>query len=368
MTAAKMPPVGNSLEARFDPRRNSLNFLRLVLAVSVVISHSWPLDGYGKNPGVGNQLLGDWAVDGFFAISGYLILSSRLNSRSLIDFFWRRVLRIWPAFLVALVLVAFVAAPVSVFVLHDGTYYPLSAVTYVAHNSALVIGQLSIRGTLGGVPGTPNWNAPLWTLAYEFCCYIAIALIATIVPRRFLGIAVLVGLVGATTICCLRVFTHVPVPESVFALARLGSFFTAGSALLMFRARVPMRLWLAILALVISVALVFAQVFNVFGAIPFAYLLMYLGITLPLQAVGARNDFSYGMYIYAYPVQLLIVIALGPRGVPVGVYILLSILLAAPLAIGSWFLVERNAMSLKRLTAKGRSSRTDPAPAVEPAE
>ena len=118
-----------------------------------------------------------------------------------------------------------------------------------------------------------------------------------------------------------------------------------------------MRLVPAIVALVICVGLVVGQVFDAFGAVPFAYLLMYLGITLPLQAVGARNDFSYGMYIYAYPVQLLLVIALGPRAVPVLVYVLLSVLLAAPLAIGSWFLVERNAMSLKRLTAKGRSSR-----------
>jgi peptidoglycan/LPS O-acetylase OafA/YrhL len=358
MTVVTTALARGSLEARFDPRRNSLNFLRLVLAVSVIVSHSWPLSGYGQNPGVGNQLLGDWAVDGFFAISGYLILSSRLNSRSLIDFFWRRVLRIWPAFLVALLLVAFVAAPVSVYVLHDGHYEPLSALSYVGRNAGLVIGQLSIHGTLGGTPGTPNWNAPLWTLAYEFSCYIGIALTVTIIPRRFLGVAVIVLLVGATAICSARVFVGVPVPESVFALARLGSFFVAGSALFVYKARIPMRLLPAIVALVVCVALVFGQAFDVFGAIPFAYLLMFLGITLPLQAVGARNDFSYGMYIYAYPVQLLLIIAVGPRGVPVLVYVLLSILLTAPLAIGSWFLIERNAMSLKRLTAKGRSSRT----------
>jgi peptidoglycan/LPS O-acetylase OafA/YrhL len=358
VTLEKTTPLQSSLEARFNPRRNSLNFLRLVLAVSVIVSHSWPLGSYGRNPGVGNQLLGDWAVDGFFAISGYLILSSRLNSRSLVDFFWRRVLRIWPAFLVALLLVAFVAAPVSVYLLHDGHYEPLSALSYVGRNSGLVIGQLSIHGTLGGVPGGPNWNAPLWTLAYEFCCYIGIALVVSIVPRRFLGIAVLVLLVGATLICCVATFTHLSVPDSVFALARVGSFFAAGSGLFVYRNRVVMRLVPAIIALALCVGLVFGQIFDVFGAVPFAYLLMYLGITLPLQAVGARNDFSYGMYIYAYPVQLLLVIALGPRGVPVLVFVLLSIVLAAPFAIGSWFLVERNAMSLKRLTAKGRSSRS----------
>jgi peptidoglycan/LPS O-acetylase OafA/YrhL len=226
-----------------------------------------------------------------------------------------------------------------------------------------VIGQLSIDQTLGGVPGPANWNAPLWTLAYEFSCYIAIALVVSIVPRRFLGRAVLVLVVGATLICCVRTFTPLAVPESIFALARLGSFFAAGSALFMYRASVPMRLVPAIFALALCVVLVFAQVFDVFGAVPFAYLLMYLGITLPLQAVGARNDFSYCMYIYAYPVQLLLVIGLGVRGVPVWLYVVLSVLLAAPLAIGSWFLVERNAMSLKRLTSKGRSSRSVPAPA-----
>ena len=56
-------------------------------------------------------------------------------------------------------------SPLPVYLLHDGHYEPLSALSYVWRNAGLVIGQLSISGTLGGVPGTPNWNAPLWTLA-----------------------------------------------------------------------------------------------------------------------------------------------------------------------------------------------------------
>jgi peptidoglycan/LPS O-acetylase OafA/YrhL len=330
----------------------------------VIVSHSWPLGGYGTNPGVGNQLLGDWAVDGFFAISGYLILGSRLNSRSLVDFFWRRILRIWPAFVAALLFVAFVAAPISVFLFHNGRYEIGSAVGYVVRNLGLVIGQLGIDGTLVGQSASGNWNAPLWTLAYEFSCYVGIALIVSVVPRKYLGPSVIVVLFGAMLLGCLHEFAAIPLPASLVELTRLTAFFAAGSAFYYYRARIPMTFVLAAVSAIVSAVLVITQVFNIFGAVSLAYLLMYLGIVLPFARVGSRNDISYGMYIYAFPVQLLLVLAFGERNLPLPVFILLSIVMAIPFAAASWFIIEKPAMSLKRLTSYGKSMRSAKAEAL----
>lgn len=281
-----------TLAQRFDPRRNSLNALRLALATSVIVSHSWPLSGSGGTPAVGNQFLGDIAVDGFFAVSGFLILGSRLNSRSLVDFFWRRFLRIWPAFVVVLLFVAFLVAPVAALALGSGTYDPLSAVGYVLKNLGLVIVQPGIESTPVGIPETGTWNAPLWTLAYEFSCYIAIALVVTVVPRQMLGGAI---------------------------------------------------------AALVSAALIVGQAFDVVGALPFAYLMLYLGVVLPLVRVGAVNDISYGMYIYAFPLQLVLAVIVGET-LPAWAFVLVSVAITVPFAAASWFLVENPVMRLKRLT------------------
>lgn len=350
-------PAVRSLAARFDPRRNSLNFARLVLATSVIVSHSWPLSRSGPAPSIGNQYFGDIAVDGFFAVSGFLILGSRLNSRSLVDFFWRRFLRIWPAFLVVLLFVAFVVAPVAVFVLGSGEYSLSSAGTYVLKNLSLVIFQPGIESTPVGIPETGNWNAPLWTLAYEFACYIGIALLVTIVPRRWLGGALIVALMGAVALNLITALSLLDLPDPLVVLARLGAFFIAGSLLYHFRERIPMTALGGVISAAVSVLLVVTQTFDSLGGLAFAYLLLYLGIVLPLHRVGAVNDISYGMYIYAFPLQLLLAIAFG-ESLPGFVFVVLSILITIPFAAASWFLVEKPAMRLKRLTSPAAQVRS----------
>lgn len=340
-----------TLAERFDPRRNSLNALRLALATSVIVSHSWPLSGEGGAPAIGNQFLGDIAVDGFFGISGFLILGSRLNSRSLIDFFWRRFLRIWPAFVVVLIFVACVVAPVTVFVLGNGTYDPGSAITYVIKNLSLLIVQPGIEATPVGIPETGNWNAPLWTLAYEFACYIGIALLVSLVPARLLGVALGILALIATALNIVTALSIADVPDPLIVLARLGAFFVAGSLFYHLRDRLPLNHAAGAIAAALSIALVLCQAFDVLGAIPFAYLMLYLGVVLPLSRIGAVNDVSYGMYIYAFPLQLVLAVVVGTT-LPAWVFVLVSIAITIPFASASWFLVEKPAMRLKRLTRR----------------
>lgn len=150
----------------FDPRRNALNALRLVLAAEVMLFHSWPVTGH-MPPKATLQLFFSVGVDGFFAISGFLITRSWLTDPRVRDYVTARALRILPGFYICLIVTAFVFAPLSV-VIEGGSPAKLLASTaplvYVLKNSAIAYLQPGISGTLHGVPGGTAWNGSLWSL------------------------------------------------------------------------------------------------------------------------------------------------------------------------------------------------------------
>ena len=84
------------------------------------------------------------------------------------------------------------------------------------------------------------------------------------------------------------------------------------------------------------------------AALPLTFFVLWLGITLPLRRIGRRNDFSYGVYIYAFQIQQLLVLV-GGNELGVLQYIVFAMLGTMPLAVASWFIVERPAMRLKRV-------------------
>jgi peptidoglycan/LPS O-acetylase OafA/YrhL len=342
----KTPTVGSA----FNTRRNSLNAIRLILAALVIVSHSWPVGGYGLDPYIGDLSLGTWAVAGFFAISGYLITLSRDRSHSVVDFFWRRALRIFPGFIGALVVVAFVFAPINPTISGRGDWEPLGAVTYVLKNLSLVILQGYIPNTLPDTPIPEAWNGALWTLKWEFLCYIAIGLAFTLIARRYVKTAVWVGFAG-----CLAVTTAahlgVDLGYSLPLFALLAAYFVAGALLYLHRDHVPLtRVWAGAAALLLVGVMLLGWAGPLAPAMV-AYLVIWLGRTLPLHRVAAKNDISYGMYIYGFPVQQTLVSLFG-QDLPVFIFVALSIALAVPLAYASWFAIERPALHLKKLTAK----------------
>lgn len=338
-----------SIGTSFDPRNNSLNAIRLLLATAVIVAHSWPIGGYGDDPGFGDQDLGDWAVAGFFAISGYLITMSRVSLNSSLKYFWNRLLRIYPAFFVCLLMTAFVFAPASVAFFGAGRYDGLEAAKYVLNNVALFVRQWGIPGTLESVPFADSWNGPLWTLFYEFLCYIAIGLLVPLVRRRWLAASVVAAFVACTVVTCVHLFSGAELPHMIVVIARLGAFFCAGAILFLLKDKIPFSRRLITLSGVLLLACVATGTFQAFAGLPVAYLMIGLGVVLPLRQVGAKNDISYGMYIYAFPIQQLLVMTVPSQTLPVWAFVLLSVALTVPFAWASWLLVEKPAMKLKGL-------------------
>lgn len=355
-----------TLAAAFDPRANALNTMRLVLATMVIIGHAAIVGGFGYSDAT-ITFFGEVAVDGFFAISGFLLARSWFRRPHLGRYLWHRFVRIFPAFWAALVVVAFVLAPIGVMLqgYRLEEYWPASAGPwdYLARNFTLWIGQEGIAGTPSAVPFPGDWNAPLWSLYWEFLAYLLLAVLGTlgVIRGHKWVVPVLAAVLWVLTVWR----SAVPgVKEEYFAsfpldvIPRLFLMFLLGCALYLYAEKVPMHPLLAASSALLVVAGLFSGwEYRVLGALPLAYLVLWLGSVLPLR-LGMRTDISYGMYIYAFPIQQILVIA-GWAAVGWWFSAALAVALTIPIAWLSWVAVERPMLRLKNWTP-GAGTSVDP--------
>lgn len=348
-----MTRLGSAREA------NNFDFLRLALSVLVIYSHSYPL-GTGSEVAEplnrwthGQVTFGAIAVDLFFIMSGYLITASAVRSHGLGDFFVKRVRRIYPAFAVNAFLTLVVAVPLA------GGHLRGSPVRGAAYWSLQLL-RLQEFQTVHSFASNPFQNVvngSLWSISYEFCCYIGIAtlLVAGLLSRRWLlllfflaawmtGIAFQAeGWVLGSGL--LRSLLGVPQ-----IWARLLPFYLGGTLFYLFRQGVRWSHWAALGCVA---ALVTASFFPLGWVTVFPLAGPYLAFFIAfhpvpiLQDTGRFGDFSYGAYLYAFPVQQLLMEAVGHTVQPWLLFVMatpLTLLLAA----GSWYGVERHLLASKR--------------------
>lgn len=364
---------------RFDPRRNSVNALRLGLAGLVLLSHGLKLQG-GYDPlGLltGDAVdLGTLAVDGFFALSGFLIVGSYFTSPSVTRYLWRRCLRILPGFWACLLATATVLLPLAQ-LLQYGTLrgFPLtgdnSTLTYVSDNAGLLIQQFQVRGLLGG----QAVNGSLYTLFYEFLCYLGVAVLSIVgvLGRRPSLVLVVAGAVWVAIAADLVTGGAVTGGGTGRELSlRFGAMFLAGAALQVLAHRVRLgrvggSAAVALLVLGVAGAALAAGhlrpdlVYLLVAPPAVAYLVLLLGASPRLTRVGARRDLSYGLYVYAWPVQVLLLLV-GAQLWPLVGYLAVSLAVSLVLAWASWTFVESPALSLKSWTPRSRRRLKQPDP------
>ncbi len=344
-----------SLATGLAGRDNALNFLRLVLASMVLIGHTYILGGFGTSPFID---LSGLAVNGFFTLSGYLIAGSRMGLKPG-PYLLRRCARILPAYWLCLLVTAFAFAPLAA--RHTGVAFRTDpALHYVTDNWYLRIHTWAIDGLLAGNPYPKVWNGSLWTLEFEFLGYLGAGALLTIPwARRYAGrtlVALLVTYAGLQVLAMgpLTLATYYP----RFVL-RLGGFFLAGMVLWAGRNRVPARWDLGLLSagcVIASYLWLDQRLIDALTPLPLAYLLLWLGGALPVR-LGARNDISYGVYIYAFPLQQLLAAYGGHRfGAPA--FAAIAMVLTIIAATISWFGVERPVLRLvhrRPAPARGRA-------------
>ncbi|GIG44269.1 hypothetical protein Dsi01nite_023100 [Dactylosporangium siamense] len=354
---------------RYSPRANAFGFLRLCLALAVLIGHSWPLGAGRPTPGLGlshgQTDLGSLAVSGFFVLSGFLVSASAARL-GFVRFAWHRCLRIFPGLWACLLVIAVVA----------GCFASFSASVTFALNNALGQPHQWGIGTLFGdnpygrlTAGGSVVNGSLWSLPFELFWYgVFTALTACGVVRRSPRLILLLT-AGAYGVLLSDFLHQLPDPHTVphprgsvgpiplfgaldtQLLVYLGFLFLLGASAQLFQHRVPVHPLLIVAAAAVLLATLRLGAFHLLGSPAFAYLLLCAAGTLPRWShrIGRGHDYSFGVYIYAFPTQQVLA-ALGVHRWGLPAYIAVSVVATTLLAAASWHLVERPALTLKHWT------------------
>lgn len=335
-----------TLDSVFDRKRNGLNMLRLILASSVIVWHAFPLTGHALGFTPAAQLLGNLPVDGFFAISGFLICGSWLGRPKLWPFLRARALRLLPGFYMCLLFTVLVLAPIMVAVT-GGHIHLGDELAYIRSNGLIMVRRYDIAGTPASVPYPHVWNGSIWTLAWEALCYLGVTTLGllTLIRRRFLiGLFAVVLLIALAGDVGLVHHQHYLVTTG----ARFALMFLAGMIMQLFADRIPVSRPLVAAAAAMTVLAAVLPDYRLVAALPLAYLLVTVGAFIRSPRLRFRNDISYGMYVYAFPVQQSLAM-LGAWRLGVPLFALCGIVATIPFAAGSWFGVERFALRLKTI-------------------
>lgn len=330
-------------------RYNGLNGIRLILAISVILWHSFSISGAQFTLGdPAQQLMSHGFVDGFFGISGFLIAASWIRTPRAAAYLRARTIRIFPAFWVCLVITALVFAPISVALTGGnpwGLFTSSDTYEYILKNAGLWVFSRGIEGTLEAVPYPEAWNGSLWTLAWEFFCYLGILAlgVAGLVQRK----SVLWVLFGAAWFAALVVPVIGFDSTFVYSAIRFSLMFLSGTLLAAYSSQITVRWWSIVVCTVAVLVSAWLPDYRVVGALALTYLLVALGAIISHPKMQFKNDISYGVYIYAFPIQQLVASAGGASLGVLGFWIV-SCAITFPVAALSWFLVEKPSLRFKK--------------------
>lgn len=349
---------------------NNFNVIRLVAAWLVLFSHGYHLTGFGAAEPLllltnGKMTLGTLAVGVFFSISGYLITASAFARPSFLSFLNARARRIFPALSLVVILCALLLGPMMSTLDMAQYFSSPSPLTYVLRNLSLFHLQWGLPGVFAATPYGAVVNGSLWTLPIEFALYLAVGV--GVLGLRKLGWqqGLLLPLLAICGVCLLCWFFVLRGSQSGAAL--LIPYFMLGAAARLCH-RLPLRgaVAAALLAVLLLGELAELKTFPVLASCTISYSTLWLArhpqwvLPFSTERIG---DLSYGIYLFAFPVQQTIV-ALGLARTP-SMLTLVATLLVLPLAWATWHGIERRWVQTR--PPRGEAAvklDTAPAPAV----
>lgn len=338
-----------------NSRSNNFDIIRFLAAFLVILKHSNALLGQEQSL-ISHHNLPFLGVPIFFTISGYLITISAINSKNTIVYFWKRLLRIIPGLAVALLFTVFILGPIiSQINIQDYfsnplTYRHLLMVSlYKMENS---IPNLFSDNLLTGV------NGSLWTLKYEFTCYILVFVLITFRAHKFKYFMLLFFIGGISA----RIYlgdnfydynyrNQYALGHNIMYLVQWGFYFFAGMIFYLFKDKIPLKGKLVLIATIIYILILWidADLLTYYQYVFIPYALFYISfIPSKLNNFGKHGDFSYGMYIYAFPIQQTFIVLLGASIHPL-LLTLISAITVFCLSYLSWNFVEKPCLKLKNL-------------------
>ena len=328
--------------------RNNFNLLRLVAALSVVFSHTFTFYNHEKDPF--HSLTGLYASTVglviFFTISGFLITKSLLTSASLWQYFIKRLLRILPALYVSTLLTMLVIAPLLT---------PFDLKTYCI--DVLFWQYLQVFFVFRAVqplPGVGILNGALWSIALEIKLYIALSFLYFItqkLPKIKIKWLILSVFLLFFIIKILVFIQNHTLADNYTNTLNFGTLFMLGSTVSVFPAlldfyKKPLSLF-ALFICILFCFFAFLEIPALMLALP--YLVLQIGLSQSKigDCVTAKGDFSYGIYVYALPLQHLLAHYINIENFAPLLFFTLILLFLLPIAVFSWFFVEKPALALK---------------------
>ena len=330
--------------ASLQKNHNNFDALRLVAAWAVLFSHQFPVIDLTYPDFVNIPMVGGAAVMAFFSISGYLVTLSWQHQPSFWCFAGKRFLRLWPALCVVSMVCLFIVGPVFT-ALPLRTYWTSTGTWDYLENLLLRI-HYPLPGVFGQHPLPNAVNGPLWTIPIEATCYavLAIAGLFGLLKNRYVWVslcgAYLAWFLGTQTMDLRGAMQH---------WLEFPAYFVFGSLI------ASLNIWFlrqrfAWSALATAVALITYSLGFKYSALliflpPF---LISIGtVSWPvLSQAGRFGDVSYGVYLYAFPIQQS-VYALWPA-LSFGTSLLVVTIFTLCAGWLSWRLVEAPALRLKR--------------------
>lgn len=347
---------------RYAPPHHGFAWIRMIGALLVIYGHSYPLvTGHEMFPPQWPVQPDEGVLMGFFAMSGFQITESWIRDPHALRFAVKRVLRLWPPMLTVSLGAALVIGPL-VTTLPLGEYFAARDTWgYVINNAGLLTLDYDLPGVFLDNPWSGAVNGSLWTLPMELLAYgglFVLLLAGAARPRwRWLAVAALAVLVVVD-----RRLEHAPGGESAGALfsvpvESLVAFlvaFAIGIVLNLYR--IPLSVIAAATGVAVLVAMPISVATSFWMTITISYAVIVLGHFWParLQVPGLWINGSYGVYVWSFPIQQLLVLA-GVRNQWV------MLVCAAPIAYGvgtlSWKFVEEPTMRLRHYVVPVRGRR-----------
>ncbi len=345
-------------ETVLRPEANNLTLVRLVLATAVIITHCfWRVYGLEGQDDFSRWLgvpLSVYAVDGFFFLSGFLVYPSLIRRNHVGAFLTARLARLWPALAVSVIGTALIGMVLS----QDGpaAYFHGPTLRFLLGNLSFVASSYTLTGLRCGAE-LCNVNGSLWTLPWEARCYLVLAALL------FVGLARpgwMVRLILPATLGFALAW-HLPTVQefvrhyvgngAVYQLGmwdRLWTLFAAGIAASIFRDRIWLSWWLCTLLLLASLIANRLGVGLHVRTIFIGYAVLCAGFLSARNGAVSGNwpDYSYGMYIYAFPVMMALAWLM-----PTAPHLLLAaanVGATLPLAVLSWHFVEKPVLEFVR--------------------
>lgn len=332
---------------------NNFNFIRLVLAILVLLAHAPELIDGDRHREILTNIFhtlsfGELAVDGFFLLSGYLILQSWQRKPRFTSFLKKRILRIYPGFIVASLVSIFIVTPLAIQPIDF--WQPVDLLTHLQR--IVFLDTPNAPGHVFQGDPYPKVNGSMWTIFHEFRCYVLVAILGVIGGLNrstvWLVMSALVFVVHNLPLATCFPQLSAEFAHQVSDLTRLLTFFCAGGCFYLLRDRIQYTTKHALLALGVVIISLFSEpllhltlpTLGGYGFFWFAFL------KIPsLKWFRTASDVSYGVYLYGWPTEKLLIWYLSSLS-PWAIFVC-AVGITYACGFISWHLVEKPCLRLR---------------------